>query len=352
MRSLLLLLVASCSAARLIVPQENSRHKPSSVLDRDLLSDLDGDKSRWTEDQMKLYMQGVEDDTTVVTFSVKVFYSLEEGDFTGGKITNFVDKMIVDGNKRLEELGALAKMELHCLEQMTWTVEDVLSTFGRIGGNSYYKNGERTTADAVLYVATRGGCGWGMLGGGLSSSFSSFYSNLESWIELSAEEVTTIYGDACLSGTTYVHELGHNLGLSHNEMYQKDNETYYGRVFKELRFALAAVGDESEACPKQEADWEFRSHCFTSFGHYNGDELENEGRTTEEKNAKECQARCAATAGCSFFTFKEVGAGCHLSTSAAQPIRAEGVVGGPLPCQKTGWFVINESLMLCHQKTY
>ena len=62
-------------------------------------------------------------------------------------------------------------------------------------------------------------------------------------------------------------------------------------------------------------------------------------------------ARCAATAGCSFFTFKEVGAGCHLSSSAAQPIRAEGVVGGPLPCQKTGWFVINESLMLCHQKT-
>ena len=61
-------------------------------------------------------------------------------------------------------------------------------------------------------------------------------------------------------------------------------------------------------------------------------------------------ARCAATAGCSFFTFKEVGAGCHLSSSAAQPIRAEGVVGGPIPCQTTGWFVINESLMLCHQK--
>ena len=135
MPSLLLLVVASSSAARLIVLQENSRHKPSSVLDRDLLSDLDGDKSRWTKDQIKLYMQGVKDDTNVVTFSVKVFYSLEEGDFTGGKITNFVDKMIVEGNKRLEELGALAKMELHCLERMTWAVEDVLSTFGRIGGN-------------------------------------------------------------------------------------------------------------------------------------------------------------------------------------------------------------------------
>ena len=96
---------------------------------------------------------------------------------------------------------------------------------------------------------------------------------------------------------------------------------------------------------------EFRSHCFTSFGHYTGGELENEGRTTDEKNAKECQARCAATAGCSFFTFKEVGAGCHLSSSAAQPVRAKGVISGPLPCQKTGWFVINGSLMLSHQKT-
>ena len=61
-------------------------------------------------------------------------------------------------------------------------------------------------------------------------------------------------------------------------------------------------------------------------------------------------ARCAATAGCSFFTFKEVGAGCHLSSSAAQPVRAEGVIGGPLPCEKNGWFAIKGSLMLSHQK--
>ena len=55
MSSLLLLLVAPISAARLIVPQKNNKPKPSSGLDRALLSDLDGDKSRWTKDQMKLY---------------------------------------------------------------------------------------------------------------------------------------------------------------------------------------------------------------------------------------------------------------------------------------------------------
>ena len=57
---------------------------------------------------------------------------------------------------------------------------------------------------------------------------------------------------------------------------QDDNEEYYGRVFKEFRFALAAVGDESEPCPQQEAPWEFRSRCFKSFGKYTGNQLENE----------------------------------------------------------------------------
>ena len=72
-------------------------------------------------------------------------------------------------------------------------------------------------------------------------------------------------------GLVSVHEVGHNLGLSHTEM---NSEAYYGRVYKEFRFALAAVGHESEACPKEEAPWEFRSRCFKSFGQY----TENEKR--------------------------------------------------------------------------
>ena len=99
-----------------------------------------------------------------------------------------------------------------------------------------------------------------------------------------------------------VHEVGHNLGLSHEEM---EDEAYYGRVYKTFRFALAAIGDESEACPKQEADWEFRSRCFKSFGKYTGDELEIEASNDANKDAKACQAQCAETWDCSYFAFRE-----------------------------------------------
>ena len=112
---------------------------------------------------MKLYRQGVEDNTTVVTFSIEVIYSIDVGEQTGGKITQMVDAMIEKGNKRLERLGALAKAELHCLEQMDWTDEGFLIATGQsYGAITYYKNEVRNSADASVYIfASRPGgiCG-------------------------------------------------------------------------------------------------------------------------------------------------------------------------------------------------
>ena len=298
--------------------------------DRYLLEELGDSKPAWTEEQMKLYKQGVEDNTTIVTFSVKVYYSIEVGQKTGGKIGAMVDVMFKNMNKRYKDLGALTRARLHCLEQTTWTEAEVRKSNENGSFPSYsfeeYKNRDRNSADAVIFITSvlKAG-GVGQLGSGLYYSYSWFARQLVSWLRL----------DYVNYGLGAVHEIGHNLGLTHKEM---NSEAYYGRVYKTFRFALAAVGDESEACPSEEAPWQFRSQCFKSFGNYKGDELASEERTAE-KNAKACQARCAATEGCSFFSFKEVGASCHLSTEDAQLTYEEGVVGGAAQCDP-GWLII------------
>ena len=113
-------MLISISFSMLIVTKDIDRLDYNSFLDRDLMDELDGEEPEWTEDEMKMYMQGVDDNITVATFSIKVYYSIEVGEVTGGKIADLVDFMIDDMNKRFEDLGALTKAKLHCLEQMTW----------------------------------------------------------------------------------------------------------------------------------------------------------------------------------------------------------------------------------------
>ena len=303
-----LLMIISLSSSRLIVAEDADAMRSPSV-DRDILSDLNGRNETpywWTEDEMKLYMQGVEDNTTVVTVSVNVYYTLDVGEQSGGKIAEIVHTALEESNKRLEELGALTKLKLHCIEQMTWSEEEINANYDNVEGalNLWASRGGGSTqtphsADTVIYVPIKNRCGGAYLGFGLAYTYPRFAAAMISWIRLS-----------CMAAFAVVHEIGHNLGVDHEEM---EDEAYYGRVYKEFRFALAAVGDESKTCRKQEADWEFRSRCFKSFGKYIGDELENEINTPAE-NAKACQDHCAATKGCHFFSFKEIGSevGCGI----------------------------------------
>ena len=81
-----LLFFVQLSSARLILLDENDQLKMPGVFDDEFpfLLDrkpaegvLDVAKTKWTEDEMKMYQRGVEDNTTVVTFSIKVYYTIE-----------------------------------------------------------------------------------------------------------------------------------------------------------------------------------------------------------------------------------------------------------------------------------
>jgi len=122
-----------------------------SLQDRTLIPDwlnakMDVEKSVWTEDQMKMYLRGVEDNSTFVTFSVKVYYTVEVGERAGGRMTDMVNVMIDNMNKRFE--GALAKVELHCLEEMNWSEKDAVSVLNK--GLENYKHADRISPRIML----------------------------------------------------------------------------------------------------------------------------------------------------------------------------------------------------------
>ena len=73
----------------------------------------------------------VEDSTTatVTTFSIKVYYSIEAGEQTGRNIADMVDIMF--DNMNLEGMGTLTRATIPCLEQMTWTEEEVFAKYGK-----------------------------------------------------------------------------------------------------------------------------------------------------------------------------------------------------------------------------
>ena len=103
----LLLLWLSFSASRTMLLDDLL-----SDSDRYLLEELGDSKPAWTEQQMKLYKQGVEDNTTIVTYSVKVYYSIEVGQKTGGKIGAMVEVMFKNMNKRRARIIDKSKASL------------------------------------------------------------------------------------------------------------------------------------------------------------------------------------------------------------------------------------------------
>ena len=217
---------------------------------------LDVENSKWSEEQTEMYLRGLRDNSTIVTFSVNVYYTIEVGRIAGERITDMVNLVIFKMNQHFEEVRALAKAELHCLEQMTWSEKEILTWSGRFGNEKFrvnlgenYKHGDKNSADTAIYIVTKlsnGMAGMGGVGKGLRLDYETFGNGLRNYIAMNS-----LNGDIVAA-----HELSHNLGNKH-----PPKENYMKRqieLMRRFRFAIAAVGDEQGQCQRQEAAQEFR----------------------------------------------------------------------------------------------
>merc|ERR1711962_483758 len=243
----------------------------------------------------KLRQQGKTDNTTVVSFSVKFYYTLDFAEtFEGNdQIDHYFDKLTALTNQGFINSKIPVRMKIFCIEATKLRdikkASKMLSTFENMKGS---KGALRGSADAAtLLLKSYSTCGNALL---------------NSWRK--GLTVTTQTKFCALKHFVFGHELGHNFGCAHDRVWSrkapykyayghfigpanldrkgyrtiqtygkrgyKQKINYYSnpdvmykgyptgteenncaRVIRENRFGMAAVGDESGTCTRRYPVW-------------------------------------------------------------------------------------------------
>merc|ERR1712200_189103 len=238
----------------------------------------------------ELRQKGIDDNTTIVTFSIKFYYTKDFADVTDD-IELYFDQVTAETNQGYINSLIPLRMKIHCIEPADlndiWSSGEMLSTFRKYKGSTEALRGGADAA--ALVVKDFSGCGRGYL---------------DAWRW--GGTVTAQTKGCALGYYTMGHELGHNFGCNHDREHASSKGYPYGfgayigdgpyrtcmsyhksgyykkanifsssvaefevsgkkmitgtetednaRVFRENRFAVAALGDEQETC-----DWKFTS---------------------------------------------------------------------------------------------
>jgi len=168
--------------------------------------EVEGEKSG----AMDVHDDSVEDKTTIVTYSVKVYYTPQFRASTAD-IEGFIDQVIQVTNQGYINSQVPIRVKLHCSELATlndfWKPDYILDQFKRMKGTPKALRG---TADAAALLVNKlhGACGIGYLD------------------TIKSGNTVSVTAKECAIGTyTFGHELGHNLGLGHNR--QQGINQYY-----------------------------------------------------------------------------------------------------------------------------
>ena len=264
--------------------KEEEKVKTLTMGDRSASNRELGTKVALTEKMKKLVQKGKADDTTVVEFSIRFYYTKGFAKATSD-VTLFFNQVLAVTNQGFSNSKIPVKAKIFCIEATTLTdqaeADDLRKNFEKLKGSGVA--GRRAvlgTADAAaLFVVKTNQAGIGQHRGWDSSNSLSVNMKKHSFTAF-------IFG----------HEIGHNFGCEHDPKTEPKNKYYsygYGslinpkyltimgypsgkyekvinyysnpkvlfngvatgtktqdntRVIKENRFAMAAVGDESGTC--------------------------------------------------------------------------------------------------------
>jgi len=153
----------------------------------------------------------VEDTTTIVTYSVKVYYTPQFRDATAD-IEGFIDQVIQVTNQGYINSQVPIRVKLHCSELAT--IDDImdpsvaLSTFASMKNTTKALRGTADVAALLVKNMKQWQCGIAYING--------IYSDYP----------VSVTKKSCAIGTyVFGHELGHNLGLGHNK--EQNINKYY-----------------------------------------------------------------------------------------------------------------------------
>ena len=250
----------------------------------------------WNSKKKALFAKGKEDKTTLVTFTVKVYYTPEVK--KGVKnLAKMVENMIGKTNQGYINSKIPIRVKLHCLEQTEKSESEGMTTLRAFATSKGTGSKLRGSADAaallVMHHATAAGVG--VMPMHMKPDEIASWRFPDMMISLTVAQYAT-------SSNVFGHEISHNFGNDHDQYdkqnnvfpwglgyhipgldvrtlmayvrpekfgggYRKDINFYSNpdvkfkgvptgkkgvanaaRVIREHRFAIAAIGDESEKC--------------------------------------------------------------------------------------------------------
>merc|ERR1712198_537301 len=288
--------------------------------------------------------QGINDDSTIVEYTVKFYYTVEFAQATDD-IELYFDQVIAETNQGYINSKIPVRVKLFCLEETTMHDESqsvtLLNSFRNYKSSTAELRGSADAA-ALLFIKTSS-CGRG---------------SLDSW---RTGDTLTIQAKGCALGySTMGHELGHNFGSTHDREHSSPNRYYsyghgsyiepryrtimaYGkdgyntrvnwysstkvkfggeitgsdiedtaRVIKENRFGFAAVGDETGSCdmatttasppvttPTPSTPTSL-GNCLSKNKMYIGGKRISKAKS---KSTKTCESSCKKKKNCTYWTY-------------------------------------------------